>query len=82
MLAGRTDREARKGALISACMIPPIGIGGILVGMYTRMNTPETVLLDEALLAVPFDPLFVGMGIALLCLAVGLLAGKARSTNS
>lgn len=51
VLAGRTDREARRGALISACMIPPVGIGGILVGMYMRLHTPEAVLADEALLA-------------------------------
>ena len=33
-LSGRSDSEARKGALISAFMIPPIGVGGILIGMY------------------------------------------------
>lgn len=51
VLAGRTDRAARQGALISACMIPPIGIGGILVGLYMRLQTPAAVLADEALLA-------------------------------
>ena len=32
--------EARKGALISAALIPPVGIGGILVGLYMRATHP------------------------------------------
>lgn len=40
-LAGRTDRAARCGALVSAVLVPPIGIGGILVGLYMRVNFPD-----------------------------------------
>jgi len=40
IFAGKSDQAARKGALISACMIPPIGIGGILVGLYMRTHFP------------------------------------------
>ena len=39
VFSGRTDRDGKAGALISAFMIPPIGIGGILVGLYMRANT-------------------------------------------
>lgn len=40
ILSARSDATARTGALISTCMIPPIGIGGILVGLYMRANFP------------------------------------------
>ncbi len=40
-LSGRDVGEARKGALISAVMIPPVGIGGILVGLYMRSAFPD-----------------------------------------
>lgn len=51
VLAGRTDRIARKGALISGIMAIPVGLGGILVGMYMRIHTPAEVLADSELLA-------------------------------
>jgi len=40
VLSGKNDAAARKGALISAVLIPPIGAGGILVGLYMRANYP------------------------------------------
>ena len=39
VLSGRTDKDGVGGALISAFLIPPIGIGGILVGLYMRAHT-------------------------------------------
>ena len=39
VLMARSDAQARTGALISAVMIPPIGIFGILVGLYMRNVT-------------------------------------------
>jgi len=41
MYSGRDANESRKGAFISAVMIPPIGIAGILVGLYMRANFPN-----------------------------------------
>ena len=38
VLGGKTDKAAVGGALASAFLIPPIGIGGILVGLYMRAN--------------------------------------------
>ena len=82
VLAGRTDREAKRGALVSACMIPPIGIGGILVGMYMRLNAAPEVLADGALLARAaktafprfvldhLPPFFSGVVLATLLIAV------------
>ncbi len=34
--SGKSDRDARKGALLSAFLIPPIGIACILIGLYMR----------------------------------------------
>ena len=38
VLSGRTDKDGVRGALISALLTPPIGIGGILVGLHMRAN--------------------------------------------
>lgn len=40
VLSAKSDATARRGALISTFLIPPIGIGGILVGLYMRANFP------------------------------------------
>ena len=40
VLSAKSDATARAGALISTFMIPPIGIGGILVGLYMRAHFP------------------------------------------
>lgn len=36
ILSARNDREAKLGALLSAFLIPPVGIAGIFVGLYMR----------------------------------------------
>ena len=41
VLAGRSDRTALSGALWSALLIPPIGVGAALVGMAMRIRRPE-----------------------------------------
>ena len=38
VLSGRTDKDGIRGALLSAFLTPPIGIGGILVGLHVRAN--------------------------------------------
>jgi len=43
VLSGKSDQSARRGALASAILIPPIGIGGILVGLFMRANHPGIV---------------------------------------
>lgn len=86
IFAGKTDREARKGALISACCIPPIGVGGILVGLYMRACGPE---LQSAKLAFPrfimdhLSPLPAGVVMAtLLVTIVGTGAGLSLGISS
>lgn len=38
-----SEKQAMKGALMSALLVPPIGIGGILVGLYMRAVHPGIV---------------------------------------
>jgi len=52
IFAARNVAAARQGALISAAIIPPIGVAGILVGLYMRATTPG-IIPREAL------PLFI-----------------------
>ena len=40
VLSAKSDAAARRGALISAVLIPPIGTGGILVGLFMRAHHP------------------------------------------
>ena len=43
VLWSKSDSAARTGALISTFLIPPIGIGGILVGLFMRATHPGIV---------------------------------------
>ena len=40
VLAAKSDAAARRGAIVSAVLIPPIGAGGILVGLFMRAHHP------------------------------------------
>ncbi|TYP58496.1 sodium:solute symporter family protein [Thermosediminibacter litoriperuensis] len=40
VVSGKSLSEARKGAFLSALLIPPVGIPGILIGLYMRMKHP------------------------------------------
>lgn len=41
VLSGKTLKESKAGSLISAFLIPPIGIAGIFIGLFMKMNHPE-----------------------------------------
>lgn len=72
--------EARKGALLSAVMIPPVGIGGILVGLYMRAVHPGIVAKTALTLFVTeyMPPLVGGLVLGALFIAVvGTGAGLA-----
>lgn len=50
VLSASSDRAGRTGALVSTFLIPPIGIFGILVGLYMRTVTdPATFVAKKAL---------------------------------
>ncbi|MFQ8760119.1 MAG: hypothetical protein ACLSAF_12550 [Intestinimonas sp.] len=54
--SARSDSAARKGALLSALLIPPIGIACILIGLYMRahyITTAEVQALAALGQAVP-----------------------------
>ena len=88
VLSGRTDRDGIGGALLSAFLIPPIGIGGILVGLYMRANaalypglTAKTALTTFVTAHVP--PLLAGIILGGLFVAVvGTGAGLALGIST
>ena len=75
VLSGRTNKDGVGGAIISAFLIPPIGIGGILVGLYMRANvalysgiTAKTAL--TAFITAHMPPLLAGIVLGALFIAV------------
>ena len=81
VLSGRTDQAAVRGALISAFLTPPIGIGGILVGLYMRANaalytgvTAKTALTTFITAHMPPLPAGIILGV-LFITVVGTGAG-------
>jgi SSS family solute:Na+ symporter len=78
IFSARDVREARNGALLSAALIPPIGILGLMIGLYLRANFPE--LSANSAQALPFffyhsfPPVmaaFFSAGILLIVLGTG-----------
>lgn len=85
VMSGKTDAHARRGALISAFLIPPIGAGGILVGLFMRANYPaiaaKTALTAFAIEYLP--PVLSGMLLGTLFIAVvGTGAGLAMGIST
>lgn len=88
VLSGRTDKHAVGGALASAFLIPPIGIGGILIGLYMRANTAmypgltaKTALTTFVTAHMP--PLLAGVILGALFVAVvGTGAGLALGIST
>lgn len=85
VMSGKSDKAAKKGALISAVMIPPIGIGGILVGLYMRANYPgiqaKTALTAFALEHLPGVLSGIVLG-TLFIAVVGTGAGLAMGIST
>lgn len=86
VMSGKTDKAARRGALISTVMIPPVGIAGILVGLFMRAQnlgiTDKTEMSKIAATAMTefiskYVPPFLGgvMLATLLFAVVGTGAG-------
>jgi len=59
--SGKSDKAARRGSLLAACLIPPIGVAGILVGIFMRSHYVTQAEL-EALTAAG-QALPEGMGV-------------------
>lgn len=78
VFSARSVREARRGALLSAVLIPPLGLFGILVGLYMRQVHPgmDSVLALPDFFRLYLSPPLAGIGFAtLLFAAVGTAAG-------
>ena len=61
--SAKTDRKAKNGAFLSACLIPPLGIAGISIGMYMRAHyllQSEVEALTKAGQQVPDLPVLAG----------------------
>ncbi|MBR1969257.1 MAG: sodium:solute symporter family protein [Clostridia bacterium] len=74
------EKQATKGALISAVLISPVGIGGILVGLYMRAIHPGIIPKAALTYFVTqyMPPLFAGIVLGALFIAVvGTGAGLA-----
>lgn len=85
LLSAKSTREARKSAYISALLIPPIGIGGILVGLFMRMNFPQTASSEVLPLFVMnfLPPVLAGVVLATLLISVvGTWAGVALGIST
>ncbi len=50
VLSAKSDGHARAGALISTFLIPPIGVFGIIVGLYMRTVTDPSVFVAKTAL--------------------------------
>ena len=73
-------KSARGGALLSAMIIPPLGLLGILVGLYMRQTVPdlESALALPTFISQNFPAAFAGVAFAtLLIAAVGTASGLA-----
>ncbi len=61
--SGKSDSAARKGALLSALLIPPIGVACILIGLYMRghcITADEVSALQAMGQAVPTGLMQIG----------------------
>ena len=84
--SGRTLACSRRGAVASALMIPPIGLGGVLIGLYMRANHPG---LSSGTVALPYflaantPPVIGGVVLgAVLITVIGASAGIALGISS
>lgn len=85
VMSGKSAAASRRGALASAFLIPPIGAGGILVGLYMRANYP-TIAAKTALTAFAMEHLpglLGGLVLGTLFIAViGTGAGLAMGIST
>ena len=85
VISAKTLKISKQGALLSAVLIPIVGIAGIFVGMYMKMTNPQ---LDPSLALPTFvmeqlPPVIAGMIMATLLVAlVGTGAGVALGLSS
>ena len=85
IMSGKTLKEAYRGTFMSALLIPPLGLGGIMVGLFMRANFPETASGEVLpLFIINFlPPILAGIVLAtLLITIVGGWAGLALGIST
>jgi len=85
VISSRSLKLSRAGVLVSAAVIPLIGVAGIVVGLYMRINFPDINPAGALPLFVLkfLPPLLAGMVLAtLLVSVVGTAAGVALGISS
>lgn len=72
IFSGKNYKASRKGAFISALLIPPIGLVCTLIGMFMRANYPDIVSKQALPLFVTnhLNPVIGGIMIATLIISV------------
>ena len=78
VLASKDKVAARRGALISAAMIPPLGLFGIAVGLFMRHTHPS---LDSARALPVFILEYLPSGMAGIAFAALLIAAVATAAG-
>ena len=85
LLSGRNRAASRRGALLSALLIPPIGVGSIFIGYYMRISFPD-MAAGEAFprfVMENLSPVLGGVVLATLFIAVvGTGAGLALGLST
>ncbi|SHJ27746.1 solute:Na+ symporter, SSS family [Malonomonas rubra DSM 5091] len=79
------QKTARSGAFVSALIIPPLGLLGVLVGLYMRQTSPDlnSALTLPTFISQNFPTLFAGIAFAaLLIAAVGTASGLALGVST
>ena len=92
VLSARSDSAGKAGAVLSAFLIPPIGIGGILVGLYMRAHaaaypgmtakTALTTYITAHMPAALAGVVLAGLFIAAVGTGAGLALGISTMLNN
>ena len=85
VLSAKSDRAAVQGALVSAILIPPIGLGGVLIGMYMKVAFPamDAAQTFPQFILLYFPPFWAGVFLAVLLIAIiGCGAGLTLGISS
>lgn len=85
VFSARDISSARNGALLSAALIPPLGLLGIAVGLHMRLAAPgiDSAKALPLFLAGQLHPALAGIAFAtLLITAVGTAAGLATGVGT
>lgn len=85
IITAKSLKVSRAGAILSAVLIPIIGVAGIFVGMYMRLNYPDidTKMALPVFILDKMPPLAAGIMLATLLVAVvGTGAGLSLGMSS